>query len=74
MAEQRVTWTMADRRIAPDGRGVSGLGLHVTYPGRATDISIALSQPLRGQTPENEAALDELLHLRDALNNILGGQ
>lgn len=70
---QRVVWMVKGRSIQPHSDEVS-FGLNVTYQDRECDIHIVPSQPLRGKTPENEAVLDELRRLRDALNGILDGQ
>lgn len=74
MTHQRVVWMVKGRSIQPHSDEVSSLGLNVTYQDRECDIHIFPSPPLRGKTPENEAALDELRRLRDALNSILDGQ
>lgn len=66
------TWTIRTRHIEPRTNDVLSLNLHLGYLGRECDMHIFLMQPLRGQTPENEAVLDEFRHLRDALNDILG--
>ena len=74
MAGQRVVWMVKGRSIQPRNDEVSSLGLNVTYQDRECDIHIFPSQPLRGQMPVNEVAMDEFRRLRDALNSILDGQ
>jgi len=72
MTRQRVLWTVKDRYIEPRGDEVSALCLVLTYPDRECELRISLQHPLAGGTPENEAAVNEMHLLRDALNDILG--
>lgn len=74
MTDHRVQWRVVSRNVSPREDTVSAIGLVVTHQGQEYDISIALPQPIAGQTPENDVALAELARLRDALNSILDGQ
>lgn len=74
MTSQRIVWAVKGREIQPSDDKVYSLGLNVIYPNRECDIHIFPALPLRGETPENEVALNELRLLRDALNHILDAQ
>lgn len=71
MTGYRYTWALKERHIEPHGDRVSAIGLRLTYPDRECDLSIRISPPLDGKTPETEAAMAELTRLRDALDHIL---
>lgn len=74
MATQRPTFLVKSLDYPIRNESVSGLGIRVTYQDRECDLSIQISPPLLGSTPEKQAALDELRRLRDALSDILASQ
>ena len=70
-AERSAVERARSRRPLDRAEAVAALSLEVHYSDRVCSVSIELTPPVSGKTPEKEAALEELRRLRAALDEIL---